>query len=163
MQRLPLSGAGSRSPLSSLLQAGVGIPRSHPAPCAAPPPSQAGHPPRSSSLLGGLPAGMPCGAPPPSQAAGTVPGRPPHASPEHSGHIHVPASLPSAVSPLWAASSFYFCLPLSLLPFTCHGHHQVLHLDCCKWPSTQWVVNFHLLNWTAGHFPPEFGPLSPVL
>lgn len=31
-----------------------------------------------------------------------------------------------SVSPLWAASSFYFCLPLSLLPFTYHGHYQVL-------------------------------------
>lgn len=49
------------------------------------------------------------------------------------GGLHAPAWSTVAVStsscfvsPLWAASSFYFCLALSLPPFIYHGHYQAL-------------------------------------
>lgn len=111
-QRPPLSSTGHRSPLSSLLRAcGRGIPQSQETP-AHPLPTTTPMQPCLSPRLDITPGPAACGVTPlphpslwacpadplpPAQAAGTVPGRPPHASLEHSGRVHVPASLPPAL------------------------------------------------------------------
>lgn len=87
-------------------------------------------PPALASWLGlACPVALLCASPADSPA-GTVPDE---ASTHQPGEQwRCPrARLPSScsVSPLWAASNFYFCLPPSLLPFTYHGHYQTLHLE----------------------------------
>lgn len=143
-QRPPLSSTGHRSLLSSLLRAwGRGIPQSQETP-AHPLPTTTPMQPCLSPRLDITPGPAAYGVTAPPAPIRACPADPPPPSPggrdsARQASTRQPgaqrpcprARLPSScsVSPLWAASSFYFCLPLSLLPFTYHGHYQVLHLE----------------------------------